>query len=375
MSYAVTTVLAPAVINEAVAELEVDNESLQRLFGGELGGSNVSDKGGRNFGWDVFNPTREVAYARAPATGPSTISNQPSAVVTGRYPRVHESMPLLYEEVHNQRKIGGPANDIDSMGLDYITEQEQIVKQRVVNHREFQFAAMLRGSYTYTVSGQDLIPAFSGGSITVDYQVPSGNKGGTIGGAFGANLNPLGTGNIVTATWANAATDIPSQLYTIDKQMKQLTGKRLRHIICNASVWVNVQQNTAVRQLSGTANVVFDELNKVEDGSEDFNCILRGMPWVRWHINNEVLNLNGTATLMIPDNTCFFLPNVNRSWVSYWNGSEPVVEWVGRPGHEEYGAYFYATPTANPAGYSLISLMNGIPALKNPSAIMYSVVQ
>lgn len=376
MSYAVLSVLSPAVINAAVAELEVDNESLQGMFDGKIGGGNVRKISGRNFGWDVFNPTREIAPARAPGTPPSTTSEQPVDTVTGRFPRVHEKMPMLYEEVHNQRRIGGPPSDLDLFGLDYITEQEKIIKQRTVNHREFQFAAMLRGSYTYTLTGLDLLPGFTGGSITIDYQIPSGNKGGTIGSGFGANLNPNGTGNIVTAAWSNTATDIPSQLYAIDRAMKILTGKRLRHIVCNSTVWTNVQQNTAVRNLSGTANIVFEELTKKEGvDSEDFEAVLKGIPWVRWHINNEVLNLQGTATSLIPDNTCFFLPKIDNSWVQYWEGSEIVVEWVGRPGTEQFGAYFYAVPTANPAGYELVSLMNGIPALKNPKAVMYSVVQ
>jgi hypothetical protein len=370
MSYAVFHQLAPAVVNEAVAELVVDNESLQNLFGGQMNGPNVKRIPGRNFGWDVFNPTREVASARLPGTGPSRSNNQPVDVVTGRFPRVHESIPLLGEEVHNQRRIGGQPGELDTLGQSYITEQEQILKQRVVNHREFQFAAMLRGSYTYSFTGDDLIPAFTGGSITINFRVPTCNLSSAVPG-----LDPNGNGNIITAAWSTAGTKILDHLFEVDKQMKILTGKRLKHVVCNASVWKSVTNNTQVQASAGTANVYFDRLEQVTDGSEDFTAVLRGCPWVLWHINNEVLNLNGTVTQMIQDDYATFLPNVAPTWIQYWEGSEPVCEWVGRPWTEQYGAYFYATPTANPAGYELISLMNGLPAPKNPKAIMTAKVQ
>src|SRR5688500_7997610 len=120
---ALPSILQPGVINEVISEVNVLNTRLQYFF---IGGGGSLDVGGRYFGWDIFNETRNVAEGRAPGVGPSRIAPQPVGHVNGVFPRVHESIPLLFEKIHNQRKLGGYTS-IDRGGEAYIMAQERIL--------------------------------------------------------------------------------------------------------------------------------------------------------------------------------------------------------------------------------------------------------
>lgn len=364
-------ILMPTPINSVISQLNVVNDRLQSFFGGGVGGGNSQQFRGRNFGYDIFNQTREVATGRAPGAPAGAIAPNPVGRVSGVFPRFNEKVPLLFEQIHNLRVIGGPTNQIDAAGESYIRRQAQILAQRFVNAREFQYAALLRGSYTYTISGDDLLQNFSGGSITVDYQVPSGNKTAT-GGSFSSNLAPNGT-NLITAAWSNTSTDIPAQLYAINAAGEQLTGFPVKHVWCNSTVWNYVTSNTKIQGLSGTANVVFDVLTR-SDNTHDFTATLRGMPWLTWHITDGGLNLNGTFTKFLPSTHASFLPDPSPEWVTYYEGSEVVVEVVGNQQQERFGSYFWAKPTDDPAGYQLHGVHNGIPALFVPGALLFGQV-
>lgn len=356
MTVPLPTMLQPGVVNETISQLRVTNDRLQTFFGGS-----TRPVPGRSFSWDIFNETREVASGRMPGTGPARISPQPVGNVSGRFPRVHESIPLLYEEVHNNRQMG--SLNIDIAGESYVTAQEQILRQRFVNHREFQFAAMLRGQYYYTRTGDDLAVSFTSGAETVNFQVPSGNK---------AKLDVLGAGNIL-GDWSNAATDIPANIENLDAAYEQLTGYSLRHIWINSLGMQYLFNNTALKARAGTANVVFTRYEKIS-GSNDFEVVFKGLPMYVFHVTNGVLNLSGTATKIIPDNRAAFMPDPDPTWVQMYEGSEVVVEYPGATPTHRYGEYYWAEPTTKPAGYELTGVYNGIPALKVPGVLCYGTL-
>ena len=354
MSIALPTVLQPGSVNETVSQLRVINTRLQDFFspGGAAG-----QQSGRYFAWDIFNETREVAGGRAPGTGPARVAPQPVGNVQGQFPRVHDSIPLLYEQIHNLRKIG--SLETDNAGKTYIAGQLQRQKQKYVNHKEMQFAGMLRGQYFYSRSGDDLLPSLTAGNVTIDFQVPAGNK---------ASLNMLGAGNIITALWSNPATDIPLQLAKISEAFEQLTGRPMSHIWMDGPTFQHVLNNTKVGALAGTANTVFD--SDVRDPvTNDRRVVLKGLPLFVFHISDGGLSFNGTFTKIIPTNKAVFMPTPDPSWVGYLEGSEIVIEYPGATPTERFGQYFYAEPTTKPAGYELIGVMNGIPKLEVPSCL------
>lgn len=354
MTLPLPQMLQPGVINETISQLKVTNDRLQNFF--NAGASRPVT--GRHFAYDVFDETREVAGGRMPGTGPARIQPQPVGNVAGVFPRVHESMPLLYEQISNQRQLG--TLTIDLAGQSYILEQERILAQRYTNHAEFQFAAMIRGSYFFTRNGDDLDVSFTAGTHEIDFQIPAGNK---------AKLDMLGGGNLL-GDWSNVATDIPANIEAVDAAYEQLTGRNLRHLWLNSITMSQLFNNTKMKERAGTANVMFNRYDKVA-ASNDFIVVFKGLPNYVFHITNGVLNLQGTVNKLISDNRCAFMPDPDPTWIQLYEGSEVVVEYPGATPTHRHGRYFWAEPTTKPAGYELIGVMNQIPALKVPLCIAF----
>src|SRR5262249_29640344 len=149
------------------------------------------------------------------------------------------------------RAFGHRVDELDFGGGSYITRQEAYLAQRFANLIEVQTAAMIRGSYSYLAEGDLLRHGFSGGSLTVGYSIPSGNKD---------QLNMLGGGSILDADWSDDGTEIPLHLQNINAAMLQLTGMGLAHVVLTSAAWRFVLNNTAVQQQGGSSNVPFESL-------------------------------------------------------------------------------------------------------------------
>lgn len=364
---ALATVLQPAAILERVSRLNLINTTLQKSLGMQRGGPRVrTSPYGRRGSYDVFNDTREVAGAKGPGAVSTTIARQPVGNVPFQIPRAAENMPMLYESIHNNRRSGGPVGEIDAMGQQYIADQEKIVAQRIANLREFQCAAMLRGSYSFSQTGMDdFTHAFSGGSFTVNYQIPATNL---------TKLNMLGAGDILATSWDNAAAPIVTDLFQIQQGFNQQIGRGLAKVICTSVVWGYVLANTQVQNQAGSVNQVFEYITKNEE-EQTFTAKLKAVPWVTWEINDSGVNLSGTFTKLIEDDHAVFLPQLTDEIVSYWECGEPVVEYDGGPAVERVGEYYYMVNKSDPARIELHSVFNGLPVLKNPQAIAYGLVK
>lgn len=358
MATSLPTILQPGTLSEVYDRLKITNNRLTNFF---TNGARDQQRG-RNFAWDYHDSVQDVVAARKPGTGPSRNAPTPVGSVRGAFPRVHSSIPLLFEEIHNLRQLGGM--EIDPAGENYITRQLQKQKQTYASHIEMQFAALARGKYYYTAVGDDLIPSLTSGTVTIDFQVPSGNVG---------NLNILGAGDIISALWSNTATDIPYQLNKINEAFEQTIGMPLEHVWIDGPTFQYVLNNSKVQALSGTANIVFE--SDVRDPvTKDRRVVVKGLPWLTWHITDGVLKLNGTVNKIIPAGRALFCPTPDPTWVNYLEGSEIVVEAPGASPTERFGTYFYAESTTKPAGYELTGVHNGIPALYVPGCIAYGTV-
>lgn len=368
--YSIDTILSPPAIIDRISQLDLPGTSLSKLFGFSVGNffdqapnSPAVDHSLRDGAYDIFDTTRRVATGRQP--GAVSSMQQPQRVGQVRFtiPRSAETIPLHDERLQNQRQVG--AITLDQGGLNYIVEQEKYLAQRFANLIEFQTAAMCRGSYSFSSKGDDLEHMFSGGDFTIDYQVPAGNK---------TTLDMLGAGAIIgTNYWSNTATDIPGQLQSINAAMVNLTGMGLKHVCLTGAGWQYVVNNTKVQQQGGSSNVVFEKLERVDNG--EFIAIIRGMPWVTFHVIDYGLEVydgsSYTFTKMIPDTRAIFLPEPNTAWVQYIRGCEWVTEGPGGAKSLRYGFYPYKINTHEPSGVQLKAVFNGFPGLKRPKAMAY----
>lgn len=364
----INRLLAPSRIMQVIAQLKKAATPISQLLGFNIGGKNRTPYGGRNFAYDVFNPSRQVPGPRAPGQPSARIAPQKVGNVSGVFPRSADTIPLLDEEMFNRRRIGANANELDEMGESYITRQEDFLATRFTNLIEFMASAMLKGSISYTTStaGDLLWYDYTGGTQTIDFQIPPGNKN---------QLNMTGGGNIISASWATASTNIPAHLLAINKAMLQLSGFPLKHVICGSDVWGYVINNDYIKAQAGTSQSPFEKMSQDENGN--FIAMLRGScSWIIWHIIDTGLELGSSNTYktLIDADSFVGMPEPTSEWCTFLDGSEIVTEGpgVGATRAERFGFYPFAYPSFDPSGWNLSAVFNGLPALQVPKAVVYA---
>lgn len=357
-------ILQPVVVNDRIKRIKVINDTFQRALGMQAGGSAVKKSPSRRGSYDIYNDTREVGGATMPGVEATTRARFPVGQVNFSVPRHAEKIPMPMEEINQYRPIGGPANVLDELGETYILAQEQNQHQLVTNLREFQVVAMLRGSYTWSKSGTAFNHSFSGGEVTIDFQIPAGNK---------SQLDMLGAGDIIGTAWDNAAAPIVRDIFQINQAFIELVGTGLTDIWVNSTVWGYIITNTEVQNLAGSAANPVASIVRNEE-TQDFTATLVALPWVTFHINDNVLTVNGTNTRLIPDTAAIFTVRMDSFVAEFMEVPEPVVDPVSMKMSQAYGEYFYYKILDDPVVYELHSRYNGLPMLKVPKGIAFATV-
>jgi hypothetical protein len=372
MSVSIHQLLGAQRVTRAISRIKTPLSRFQTWMGVQPGGPFSSDQGGDKFGYDVMDRTRMLAMGRPPGTGPATRAPNILGHITVSAYRAHEKMILLESRIFRTRPLGGQYGDVDTRGQQYVTKQEEFMSQLFRNNREFMVSRALRGKFDVKISGDNWVPVDTGsGHFSVDFKIPAGNK---------TQLDMLGAGSIIDATWANAATNIPLHCLKINAAFEQLHGIPLRHIWINSTGLNNVMNNTKMQALAGTANRVFESFVPTgivgPDGIEDtgFTVRFNALPWLTWHVYDGGLDVDGTFTKFIGDTHAIFLPDPSSTIWEWYNGSEVVKENVMAPGDERYGLQAWVTSVIDPAGFELKGLDIGMIVPYIPKAIGFGTV-
>lgn len=367
-----TTVLAPSFVTKMVSRILVPGNTIQRFLGFEEGGRNVEDSPGdgvRQYSYDIFDNVRSIAKGRVPGTGPATVSLNPVGVNTVTIARAYEKLnDLSYEMLSNIRQIGANAGVQDKRGMRYLENQARYLQQRQTNFREFLSWAMLRGSCTITISGDDWIYTLSGGTITLDWKIPSGNK---------SQLNMLGGGNLISASWATAGTDIPGDLDNISAAFQQLVGAPLKWIMTDSYVFNNVMNNTAVKAQAGTSNTAFEQYTMTEEKAPDGSSTglrkanLKCRPWIDWYITDAGIDVNGTFTKYFSGGEMALGVDLGLGFAKMQQGSELVKESPWAPPVLQRGFHAWLREWDEAARVELQTINNLVPELTVPKALAF----
>lgn len=364
--------LSTTIVTKAISEIRMPNNRFQRFFGMQPGGFATSQVGGRHFGWDIFNHTRTIAKARAPGSGPATTAAQVVGHVAAQAYRAHEKVHLDQERIFRTRPIGGQWGQVDSRGQGYVTKQERFIAQRFNNSREFMISRMLRGGFGVLQDGDDFLPVELGaGLFDVDYQLPDAHK---------SQLALLGS-DLLTATWENAASSHLTQILSIDAAFQQIHGMPVKHIWLNNATLSYLLNSNEMASVAGSAMTIFTQFDREgvvgPDGKPMGDRIIRfrALPFIDVHVYDAVLDVNGTETKIIPDDIAVFMAEPDTSWTEWLEGSEVVAENVMDVGSERFGFAAWTERKTQPAGWELIALDNGLPALYIPKALAYGTVK
>jgi len=392
------SLLTPQVILKAVSRIRKFQGRLGRWVGFQpnrynqdnvsLEGPNVRYGDTRFATFRLDDVTRVVGKGRAPGTGPASVAVNPMGDVRVSCARFHEKVRLLGEFLGNLSPIIGPNSQIDTGGQSYIARQTVHLAEKYNNTIELMTTGMFQDNLYFQLSGDNLLPVIGAPTapaigVQIPFQLPAGNKN---------QLNLLGTGNIILVGWQNAGAPLIKNCLQIQAAMTQLSGYQPRHFWMNSIMWYNVLLNSEVRNTAGSSNTPFASYDRVPENAMDgmpqpeFAAQLRGIPWVTWHIADDVLVTGGdidptwssssgtTIVKVCPDNTLMIAPDPSPDWTELYLGAEPISESAGQPMALKRGYTFWKEWVTQPSCIELISLMNAIPLLYVPKAVAFATV-
>lgn len=362
--------LHPQVIFESVTNrVKKTNDTLQRFWGVQLGSGNKEEIPGRVGSYDIFDNVRTAAKGRAPMTAAATSAPQAIHAQPVTCLRLFEKIPMYYERIFPLRKLGRPSTEVDPGGADYIERQKAVLRTKFDNAREALVAGMMLGTCQILISGEDWFIVFTGGTFTIDWQIPAGNKNQVTGS--------------IASTWLNTTNaTVFEDVLAVDTLFTSLHGWPLRHIWVNSTVWGYVTNNAGIKARSGSSNIVFTKfeglgsINKTEYNQDDYQAEIRCLPGIVWHIYNGGLALgseSGTFTKFFGDTQAIFTIEPDPMIVSMVEGSEYVQENEMTPAQEQR-TYFYPQYVREPAKIEIVGISNIMPALRVPKSIAPATV-
>ena len=398
MTVSLHSLLTPQVILKAVSRIRKFQGRLGRWVGFQpnrfnpdtvsLDGPNTRYGDTRFAAFRLDDVTRVVGKGRAPGTGPASVALNPVGDVRVSCARFHEKVRLLGEFLGNLSPIIGPNSQIDTGGQSYIARQTVHLAEKYNNTIELMTTGMFQDNLYFQLSGDNLLPVIGAPvapaiGVQIPFQLPAGNKN---------QLNLLGTGNIILIGWQNAGAPLIKNCLQIQAAMTQLSGYQPKHFWMNSIMWYNILLNTEVRNTAGSANQPFASYDRVPEMAVDgmpqpeFAAELRGIPWVQWHIADDVLvtggdidptwsSSSGTTTVKVcPDNTVIIAPDPSPDWSEMYHGAEYISENAGQPMVLKRGYTFWKEWVTQPSCIELIALMNMIPLLYVPKSVAFATV-
>jgi len=392
------TLLTPQVILKTVSRIRKNQGRLGKWVGFQpkrfdpdnvsVSGPNTRQGDTRFASFRLDDVTRVVAKGRAPGNGPAPVPPNPVGEVRVSCARFHEKVRLLGEFLGNLSPIIGPNSQIDTGGQNYIARQVLHLAEKYNNTVELLTCGMFQDNLYFQFDGDNLLPVLGAPSspdlgFQIPFQVPAGNKN---------QLDLLGTGSIIQLGWQNVGALLIKNPLSIQAAMTQLSGHQPKHSWINSLLWYNVLMNSEVRNTAGSSNVAFAQYDKITEKAMDgetqpeFAAQLRGIPWVTWHIADDVVvtgtdldptwsaSSGGTFKKVCPDNTMLITPEPSSDWVELYLGSEYISENAGQPLQKKNGYTFWKEWVTQPSCIELIALMNAIPLLYVPKAIAFATV-
>lgn len=375
-------ILRPITFTKVISRVAAASSQILNFFGMQPGGPNERNYGhGREGSYNIFNNVRTVAIGTAPGSPAARRSRNPVGRVPFVYPRMHQQLSLLYEEINNFSKIDDPRMR-DQAGESYIRRQMLKPAQEAANWRTALLVGMLRDSLYVTELGQNWYPSYtSAGSLyQIGFQLPSGNKN-QLNILDKDNATSINGSAIIDTSWANQGANIPLHVNKIDAALMRRCGQHLRHIFLRTPTWDYVRQNDHIMATAGIANPPFQiferQVGTNPDGSPYMEKIatIAATPGIIWHINDEGMDLGNpespTWTYHIGDNDAIFLPEPTADVFEGLIANEPVVEYDNGPVVIKSGQSAWTVLKANPSSYEAFILDNFIAIPYNPGSWCY----
>ncbi len=250
------------------------------------------------------------------------------------------------------------------MGQQYVAYETAEFRRYFQNLRVAALCSMLTLGAIYFDGDGNLLPTSSGAVTTVDFSVPSGNK---------TQLNMLGTGSIISASWATATTDISGQITSIKNAFAQLNGYVPMHVFCGANIRGYLAGNNTVKELMKTDTSVASAFRN--------NQIAAGLFGMTWHDMSGAFfeDSAGTNQSWWGADMIVITPDPTPDWFEFLEGTYPVPTALGGISSdgasalagvtEVKGMFSYAKVEDDPVSIKHNAGDTFLPTLKVPGAI------
>lgn len=383
-----TTLLDPQVLTQVVRQVVASADPILNFMGFEPGGKNERFFGhGRSGQFHVFDDTRKVAKGRAPGTPAARSAKQPMKAVPFIYPRMHDSIHLLAEFVHNLGLISDPKTR-DEAGRNMIMRQAATLMQKAANWRIAMTVGMLRDQLYMHQDGDDWYVSYASSSsiFQMNMQVPSGNKS-QLNMTDRAG-NSIFSANIIDVPWTSSGANIPQQLARVNQARATQGVGPVTDIHLNSVLWQSIINNDYLATQAGIANAPYQTFNREAgtrpDGSplHEYVGKFNALPGITWHISDEGVELFDESTKDFvwtkhwPDTMAVLManPKAREDGFTLYQGSEPIAEYDGGPETVRVGLSSWSKKVSNPTGTECYVLDNALPVNHDPYSIDVATV-
>jgi len=230
------------------------------------------------------------------------------------------------------------------------------------------FSALTLGAIYFDGNG-NLLPSSTGAVVSVDFGIPAGNKD---------QLDILGDGAIIGASWATAATDIIGDLRAVKTQMRKLGGWVPKYAFYGDNIPGYLLGNTAFGKIMQSDSFAASQLRAgvIPDGTGGFN----------WRPLGEAffVDQDGTTQSWCGGDTVVFAPEPSADWWEIIEGTYPVPTDLGVVTRdaagmtanvtEERGFASWCSMNDDPVTIKQLAKDDFLPIIKAPYAIAIAEV-
>jgi len=220
----------------------------------------------------------------------------------------------------------------------------------------------------YVDSEGNMLHSSSGKTYEVDFGIPSGNQD---------QLDVLGDGSIIDASWATAGTDIGAQIRALKTASRKLTGYEPEVALYGSNIPGYFEANTNAKNLLNASPALAEAMIR-HDIPKGFN----GLDWYPAY-GAFFVDKNGTKRDFFGADTVVFMPRPSADWFEIVEGTFPVPTDLTISGdaaaalenfEDVQGMFSYAELATDPPGIKQYGGDTFLPCIKVPGAVFIADV-
>ena len=320
---------------------------------------------GHTFEWTEVDGNRAMAVVVSQDAPARRVGHQGAKRRSATMLRSFESQAFTANSLRNLMGIDGMVRD--DMGRQHVTRQTQDFLNRLSNLKQTCVQRMLFTFKLYFNEKGEMLTSSSGATTSIDVGIPAGQLD---------QLDILGDGDIIDASWATATTNIPGHLEDIKDQMRQLGGWDITTCYYGRNIAKYIAANDYAKNLiintPALATQVFSNANRVPTGFMQLD----------WQYAGDAFYIDaaGAVQKLLGDDEIVVTPSASDdSWWKHAVGSEMIPNGIMRRGQsasdmlgdlqEVFGDFAYAKMDDNPVSIEHFVGCNFLPLITATKAV------